>query len=193
MQGSSETVTLTIPLSAGADNEIVISALHPVKSIYVRPPPGTYYPCTYAEIYGQANLTTCGAEFCQPVGSKIGNLSPNSSASFSMTARGIQPGEKSRKYVEIDYINNDISTASSNSRNITVAVNDARPVRLTVPLTGRNSELFGPGLGWWDSSSLGLLLDGWQDGENRVAVGNVNGYKGLVAHGAEFVGMKLYD
>ena len=72
-------------------------------------------------------------------------------------------------------------------------VNDQDPVRLEVPLSGQHSELFGPGLGWWDSATLGLLLDGWKEGENQVVIGNEGGEKGSQRFGADFVGVRVFD
>jgi hypothetical protein len=60
----------------------------------------------------------------------------------------------------------------SNSRNLTVSLNSGDPIRLEVPLSGRHSELFGPGLGWWDAATLGLLVEGWEDGNNTLVLGN---------------------
>jgi alpha-galactosidase len=98
----------------------------------------------------------------------------------------------------LDYINNDIAFSTSwglgaNSRNITVAVNGGNPVRLEVPLSGRHSELFGPGLGWWDTASLGILIDGWKNGDNEVVVGNVAGSDTFQTWGADFVGFRVFD
>ena len=75
---------------------------------------------------------------------------------------------------------------------MTVSVNDAPPVRIEVPLSGRHSELFGPGLGWWDSASFGVLTGGWKDGENVVVIGNVGGEEGVQPFGADFVGLRFF-
>lgn len=106
-------------------------------------------------------------------------------------------GTTSAKYLELDYINNDIAFSTSwglgaNSRNITISVNGGTPVRLEVPLSGRHSELFGPGLGWWDTASLGVLVSGWQDGDNEVVVSNaVSG--GFQSWAPDFVGFRVFD
>ena len=64
--------------------------------------------------------------------------------------------------------------------------------RVEVPLSGRSSELFSPALGWEDTGVFGVLLDGWTTGSNVVTVGNVYGNQGLVAYGADFVGLGVY-
>ena len=61
-----------------------------------------------------------------------------------------------------------------------------------MPLSGRHSELFGPGLGWWDSTSFGVLTGGWKDGENVVVIGNVGGEEGVQPFGAGFVGLRFF-
>lgn len=74
-----------------------------------------------------------------------------------------------------------------------MTVNSEDPVRIEVPLSGRHSELFGPGLGWWDTATLGLLTSGWKEGLNEVVVGNVGGDEGFQSYGADFVGIRVLD
>ncbi|OJJ33267.1 hypothetical protein ASPWEDRAFT_43343 [Aspergillus wentii DTO 134E9] len=194
LPSSSKTLALTIPLSAGL-NTLTIHHDTPIDSIQISPPEGTYYPSTSFGLSGSADLTTCGSGYCKPTGSKITSITPNSTASITIPAT---VSSNTTKYLEIDYINNDIAFASAfdwgtNSRNLTIQLNGGNPVRLEVPLSGRHSELFGPGLGWWDSATLGVLVDGWKDGDNEVVIGNVNGEKGSQAYGADFVGLRILD
>jgi alpha-galactosidase len=130
------------------------------------------------------------------VGSKIGYLDSTNTAKITVPAT--VSNTTSAKYVELDYINNDVAFSTSwglgaNSRNITVSVNGGSPVRLEVPLSGRHSELFGPGLGWWDTSSLGVLVDGWKNGNNEVVVANEAGSDVFQSWGADFVGFRVFD
>jgi alpha-galactosidase len=74
---------------------------------------------------------------------------------------------------------------------MTIAVNGVT-TRVELPLSGRSSELFGPGYGWEDTGVFGVLLGGWTDGNNNVVVGNVYGSTGLVNYGADFVGLSVY-
>lgn len=193
---SSKTVSTTISLAAGSANTIVITSSLPIDSIQVKSPTGTYYPSTAFTLSGGATHTQCGSGFCQPVGSKIGYLDSTNTAKVTVTAT-VPSGATSAKYLELDYINNDIAFSTSwglgaNSRNITVSLNGGSPVRLEVPLSGRHSELFGPGLGWWDTASLGVLINGWKDGDNEVVVSNaVSG--GFQSWGADFVGFRVFD
>lgn len=203
---STETVTITtssgqtvsisgksgrIALTAGS-NTITIQHKTPIESIQITPPTGTYYANTVFNVTGSAKHTTCGSG-CSPVGSKIGYLSPTSNAytSISTTTAG-------SKYLAIDYINNEVAFSSSwgwgsNSRNLTVSVNDGAPVRLEVPLSGRHSELYSPGKGWWDTATLGVLTSGWKKGENKVVFGNEGGEDGFQTYAAGFVGVRVLD
>lgn len=159
-------------------------------------PNSTYYAgATNFSLSGSASIETCGEGFCQPVGEKIGYLDQNSTVTALIPATLTGDG---RKYVEIDYINNDIAFESSwgwgsNSRNITIRVNGEDPVRLEVPLSGRHSELYGPGLGWWDTATLGVLTSGWKEGSNEVVIGNEGGENGFQSYAADFVGLKVYS
>lgn len=72
-------------------------------------------------------------------------------------------------------------------------MNDAEPVRLEVPLSGRHSELFGPGLGWWDSARLGVLTEGWEVGLNEVVLGNEGGEGGFTRFAPDVVGITVYN
>lgn len=76
---------------------------------------------------------------------------------------------------------------------MTLSLNGGSPVRLDVPLSGRHSELFGPGLGWWDSSTLGILVDGWKDGDNDLVVGNAAAAGSFQSYGPDFVGVRFFD
>lgn len=64
--------------------------------------------------------------------------------------------------------------------------------RVEVPLSGRSSELFGVGKGWFDTGVFGTVLGGWKEGGNGVVVGNVGGEGGIVAYGADFVGLEVF-
>lgn len=188
---SSSEVTLNAALIAGANNTVTIWHHQPIESIQVTSPEGTYYPGTDFTLTGDAQQVSCGEGFCKPVGSKVGYLSPNS------TARATIPGSAGAKYVEIDYINNEVAFDSAwgwgtNTRNITIAVNGGQPIRLDAPLSGQHSELYGPGKGWWDTATLGVLTSGWKDGDNEVVLGNVGGEKGFQSYAADFVGLRVF-
>ena len=73
---------------------------------------------------------------------------------------------------------------------MTVSVNGV-VTRIELPLSGRSSELYSPGLGWEDTGLFGVLIDGWVTGTNNIVVGNAYGDEGLVSYGADFVGMAV--
>ncbi|KAJ5288242.1 hypothetical protein N7478_003928 [Penicillium angulare] len=193
---SNKTVSSSVSLSAGSANTVTISTTLSIESIQIQAPTGIYYPSTSFTLTGSAELTQCGSGYCQPVGSKVGYLDSTSTANVTVPAR--VSNSTSSKYVELDYINNDIAFSTSwglgsNSRNITISLNGGSSVRLEVPLSGRHSELFGPGLGWWDTATLGVLIDGWTTGDNAVVVGNEAGNDAFQTWGADFVGLRVFD
>ncbi|CAD0081630.1 unnamed protein product [Aureobasidium vineae] len=188
-------VTLPVTLIAGNNNTLAISTTSPIESITITPPNGTFYPNTAFTISGPGNAShiTCVPGLCAPLGVKIGDLSPNNSASLTIPASAKAVGSR---YVELTYINNDVAISTSwgegrNARNITISVNN-QTTRLEVPLSGRSSELYSAMKGWGDSAVLGVLVDGWKEGDNEVVVGNVGGEKGVQSLGADFVGLKVF-
>ena len=193
-------ISVPIALAAASNNTLRISTSSPIKilSMAITQPTGVYYPSTSFTLLGSANLTACPSGKCSPVGSKIGNLSPNGSASIVLQSphRSASTGPK---YVHFDYTNNDVAIATSwtngtNTRNLTISVNGLAPTRLELPLTGRSSELFSVDKGWDDSGTFGVLIDGLggESGVDRVVIGNVNGADGVQPMGAEFVGMRVF-
>ncbi|CAG7994399.1 unnamed protein product [Penicillium salamii] len=197
---SAKSVSATIFLAAGSSNELTIDSSNPLKSLHVTAPSGEYYPCTSFTLGGSSKLEKCDADFCAPVGSKIGYIAAESAiqATISATVDDESQNSTASKYLEVDYINNDIALATSwgwgsSSRNLTISVNGGKSVRLEVPLTGQHSELFGPGKGWWDSSKLGILVDGWKDGSNEVVIGNDVAGDVSQTYGPDFVGLRFYD
>lgn len=192
---ASGTASVHISLKAGTTNTITLATSAQVDSIQVAAPDGTFYPSTAFSVSGTASHYKCTPGLCAPVGSKITNITAHGSAAISVPA---DKNAGSSRYVEMTYINNDVSLGSSwtngtNTRNITVAVNGNAPVRLEVPLSGRSSELFSPMKGWGDPATLGVLVDGFGSGgvKDEIVVGNVNGEAGVQPFGADFVGLRV--
>jgi alpha-galactosidase len=193
-------VKASLSLTAGTANKILLDSSIPIASIQIKSPAGTYYGAPEFTLSGSATLTTCGDGYCQPVGQKIGYLNVNNTASITVPVSipSSGSGSATKKYLEIDYINNDIALSTSwgygsNSRNLTVSLNSGDPVRLEVPLSGRHSELFGPGLGWWDPATLGLLVEGWKDGNNTLVLGNVASVDVSQTYAPDIVGMRVFN
>ncbi|KAJ5110431.1 hypothetical protein N7532_000966 [Penicillium argentinense] len=164
---SHEIVSSTLSLSAGNGNQIQLDSSIPIDSIQIQSPGGSYYPSTSFTLSGSATLEKCSTGFCKPTGSKLSYLNSTNKATATIHA-SVPQGTSVSKFVEVDYTNNDVAFSTSwglgsNSRNITVSVNGGTPVRLDVPLSGKHSELFGPGKGWWDTATLGFLVgvEGW--------------------------------
>ncbi|TVY23780.1 putative alpha-galactosidase D [Lachnellula hyalina] len=152
----------------------------------------TFYSSASFTPAGDAVRTTCSTGLCTPVGSKISYISPTGTASLSITA-----ASAGSKLVDVYFCNNDIALSTSwlygtNTRNLTIAVNDV-VTRIEVPLSGKSSELFSPGLGWQDTGIFKVLIGGWQEGANTVVIGNQGGAAGYQSYGADFVGMGIYS
>lgn len=143
---SATSTTLSIPLALEAKNNNTITITSPFAplTLLISDPPSTFYPATSFTIQGNALLTTCHTDLCEPVGSKVSNLSPLGSASLTLTnSKNLELGPK---YVEVYFCNNDIAfdsswTTGTNTRNMTIGVNGIT-TRIEVPLSGRSSELF---------------------------------------------------
>lgn len=134
------------------------------------------------------------------MGQEIGNLNVNSTASITVPVSipSSDSGNATARYVEIDYINNGIALSTSwgygsNSRNLTVSLNSGDPIRLEVPLSGGHSELFEPGLGWWDAATLGLLVEGWKDGNNTLVLGNDASVNVSQTYAPDIVGVRVFS
>ncbi|KAH0293483.1 putative alpha-galactosidase [Aureobasidium namibiae CBS 147.97] len=188
-------IIVPVALLAGNNNTLTVSIANPISFITITPPVGEFYPNTAFAISGPGNAShiTCVPGLCAPLGVKIGDLSPNNSASLIIPATANVVGSR---YVELTYINNDVAISTSwgegrNARNITISVNN-QTTRLEVPLSGRSSELYSSMKGWGDSAVLGVLVHGWKEGDNEVVIGNVGGEKGVQSLGADFVGLKVF-
>ena len=188
--------SLKVPLALDASDINTVSISSPISptSFSITAPPQSFYPSTSFTVDGTATRITCYTGLCKPVGSKIGYISPTGSASLKLSSP--TTSISGPKFVEMYFCNDDIALATSwttgtNTRNMTISVNGVVS-RIEVPLSGRSSELFSPGLGWQDTGLFGVLIDGWVSGSNEVVVGNVYGDEGLVSYGADFVGLGVY-
>lgn len=197
---SGTSTAATIALAASNNNTITLLTTAKISSIQVSPPEGTFYPSTAFDLAGTARRVSCDPGLCAPVGSKIQNLTDAGSASLAVPLKASTNTTVSSRYIEMSYINNDVSLGTSwtngtNTLNITIAVNDAEPVRLEVPLSGRSSELFSPMRGWGDAATLGVLVGGFGTGEagegDNIVGSNVGGEEGVQPQGAHFVGLRV--
>lgn len=186
-------LSLSVSLSLAASNTnsvIIVSALAP-STLLITAPPATLYSSTSFSLVGTSSRSTCSTGLCAPIGSKIGYLTPTGSASLTLTAPATAIA--GCKLATVYFCNNDIAfstswTTGTNTRNMTISVNGI-VTRIETPLSGRSSELFSPGLGWEDTGTFEVLLDGFTTGSNTIIVGNIYGASGLVNYGADFVAL----
>lgn len=191
-------ITVPLSLSASNNNTVTISTHAQVLSIDIAEPEGTFYASTLFSVSGTAAHQQCTAGLCQPVGSKVTNLTAFGTATLNISNN--DTAISSSRYVEVTYINNDVAIATSwtdgrNARNITVSVNGGAATRLEVPLSGRSSELYSPMRGWGDPATLGVLTTGWGlgvNGTDTIEVSNVGGDAGVEPYGADFVGIRVF-
>ncbi|KUJ08183.1 glycoside hydrolase [Mollisia scopiformis] len=193
LPAGSSVLTAALSLSATNNNTITITSPTTPLSLTLTPPNSTFYPSTPFSLIGTSTFTSCSG-LCAPVGSKIGYLSPTGSASLNITSPSTSI--QGAKLAQIYFCNNDIADSTSwtdgtNTRNMTISVN-GEVTRIETPLSGRSSELFSVGDGWFDTGVFKVLLEGWKEGGNVVEVGNVYGSEGIVSYGADFVGMGVF-
>jgi len=181
MASGNTALQATISLKASNANTIRIAspAAIDLSSISISTPPGTYlYANNFTLVNNAPTRVACPPGKCIG-GSKIGYLSPAAFARVTAASDASPTSPTTSKLVEVFYANNDVALASAwgdgrNARNITVQVNDAPAVRLEVPLSGRSSELFSPGDGWFDVGSLAILVPGFggRAGGDVITIGN---------------------
>lgn len=187
-------------LSSSTNTVTITSTTLTPATLTITNPPSNFIACTAFNISGTAKFQTCKEHFCQPVGINIGFISPAGSASVAIPRTPAPSATITTvtKYLEIYFINNDIAIANSfgngtNTRNFTLSLNGADPVRVEVPLSGRSSELYSPMLGWGDTSIFNISLAGFGvgSGEDVLTFSNVNGGppNGVQGFGPDIVGI----
>lgn len=127
-----------------------------------------YYTAADASLEGSARVETCDEDECVPTGSKVGNISDDSSITFS----SVNGSDGGKKLVGVDYINYDYAFTTawdlgSNIRNMTVAINGGEPKRWAFPLSGSD---------WYETGRMMIEVDGFNEGkENEVVFGGAPG------------------
>ena len=143
--------------------------------------PGAYYSAADATLDGGANLVSCDAGTCQPTSQKVQDVVNGASVTFDNVAAA---DLTATRLVGIDFINYDIALASAwsngtNTRNLTVAVNDGTPKRWAFPISGGN---------WSDTGRLNVEVDGFVAGTgNTVKLASVDQQFGPDVVGLEVV------
>jgi alpha-galactosidase len=139
-----------------------------------------YYGAQDAKLAGGATLISCSDTDCLPSNNKVGNIDDES----KVTLEGVSSSTAGKKLVGIDFINYEYSFHDAwgfgtNTRNVTIQVNDEAAKKWTFPLGGND---------WFESGRLTIELDGFTEGDDNVIV-----FAGTEGHWApEFVGLELF-
>lgn len=174
----STTLAVNIALLAASNNFIsIISSCMPY-SVNITVPKSIFYPSwSFTPWDPVIALTDCSEGTCFPVSRKItqlGGQGPRNASVYIPTPHAPDlAGPSTKKFINIYYCNNDIAYTApfygtTNTRNITLYLNSNR-VQVELPLTGKSSELYSPGLGWYNTGIFGVLLDGWHENGDMVS------------------------
>lgn len=149
---------------------------------YAEPlPKGVYYDATNATLGGGANVVSCDQGTCQPTSRKVEDVVNSASVTFERVSA---PDTASTRLVGVDFINYDVALASAwtngtNTRNLTVAVNDAVPKRWAFPISGGN---------WSDSGRMSIEVGGFEIGvSNTVKLAALD-----EQYGPDIVGIEVF-
>jgi alpha-galactosidase len=122
------------------------------------PKEANYYSADKAALAGGAKLVTCTSDQCKPVHKKAGNIIDNASVTFN----GVSSPIAGSLLVGIDFINYDykhtIGDWETNTRNMTITVNQADGKRWAFPLAGDD---------WFMTGRLMIELDGFEAGSDN--------------------------
>ncbi|KAK7710007.1 hypothetical protein SLS57_008505 [Botryosphaeria dothidea] len=150
--------SLTLDLAGHEARLLVLSSLTPSNATTVE---ASYAPVTSATVSGGASISACGANECQPVGSKAINLYTGASLTFSNISALTQ-----KLLLGIDYINYDVALQSAwstgtNTRNLTLSINGGAAKRWALPISGGD---------WFETGRLDVEVDGFVPGDANVVV-----------------------
>jgi alpha-galactosidase len=122
------------------------------------PKQANYYAVDTAVLAGGATLTACELNQCAPVQKKVGDIGDDASVTF----RGIVSPNTGPLLIGVDFINYDykhtIGDWESNTRNMTITVNQAGGKRWAFPLAGDN---------WYMTGRLLIDVDGFVAGDDN--------------------------
>ncbi|KAM5349659.1 hypothetical protein ACJ41O_006164 [Fusarium nematophilum] len=125
------------------------------------PKPAGYYSVEEASLGGSATLVDCSETECLPVKKKVGSIGSGAKVTF----KSVSAPSDGSNIVGVDFINYEyhhtIGDWQSNSRNMTITVNDEQPKRWAFPLAGGD---------WFETGRLTIALDGFVKGDNNTVV-----------------------
>ncbi|KAH7308510.1 glycoside hydrolase superfamily [Stachybotrys elegans] len=127
-----------------------------------------YYGADEAALSGGAGLVNCPDNECLPTNQKVGNLGIGASATFE----GVSSPVSGSVLLGVDFINyqyhfSEAWTDGTNTRNMTITVNDEEAKRWAFPLAGND---------WYETGRLLIEVDGFVEGEaNKVTFAAIRG------------------
>ncbi len=145
-------------------------------------PKGTgFYAASNAKIQGGAVIEGCGDGECLPAGSRARYITRDSTVVFdSVESKG-----SGTKVLGIDFINYEIATDTawgwgSNTRNMTIAVNNGKSKRWAFPISGGD---------WQEADRMFIEVDGFVDGaSNKVSFSGFGD-----SNAPDLVGFEIYE
>ncbi|KAI1803478.1 carbohydrate-binding module family 35 protein [Daldinia bambusicola] len=119
-----------------------------------------YYSVENATLSGNAKKVSCDEGECAPASSKISIAAQGAKATFG----SVTTNSEGKKLVGVDFINYELALDTawgwgSNTRNMTIAVNDGAPKRWAFPISGGD---------WSESDRLLIEVDGFVVGNNKL-------------------------
>lgn len=141
-----------------------------------------YFSVADATLEGSAALIGCDEGECLPVKSKVGWIGPGAKVLFE----GVESPSDGSLTVAVDFINYEYHHREAwgqgtNTRNMTITVNDEEAKRWAFPLGGND---------WYESGRLTIELDGFKKGKDNIVA--------FASHGAEawapdLVGFEIFN
>lgn len=143
-------------------HELRLLVLSDIQTAEIPQPVGDYYSVENAVIEGgNANVVDCGSGECLPRNKKVSSLNDEASVTFNE----VSSPKEGEVLVGIDFINYDyrhtIGDWESNTRNMTIAVNEGEDKRWAFPLAGGD---------WQETGRLTIALDGFNEGASNKVV-----------------------
>ncbi|KAF4978219.1 hypothetical protein FZEAL_5380 [Fusarium zealandicum] len=118
-----------------------------------------YYSVEDAALAGSASLVDCSETQCLPVNKKVGSIKEGSKASF----KSVSASTDGPMLIGVDFINYDyrhtIGDWETNSRNMTITVNENDPKRWAFPLAGGD---------WYETGRMLIEVDGFVKGDENT-------------------------
>lgn len=147
--------TQTFKLKAHELRLLVLSDIEAAS----RPKALGYYGAGDASLAGSAKLVDCSTSECLPVNKKIGEIGSNAKVTF----KSVSAPRDGEVLVGIDFINYDYRHTmwdwESNTRNMTITVNNQDSKRWAFPMAGGD---------WFESGRLNIVLDGFVKGDDNT-------------------------